>query len=129
MIGDGYWASGIVVKYREHSDDWSASVDFLDDGFCQDDSTEGRLHTRYFIGGSEALTRAIDVVKADAERLGIRFGVLDGETGRIYAHQDGEDPEYPMPDGWRELLAWQSERIGWTPTYPAPAPTPEGNTR
>jgi hypothetical protein len=35
----------------------------------------------------------------------------------LYAHQDGEDLDYPMPDDWVELLREQGERLGWGLPY------------
>lgn len=119
----GYWSTGITVKH--HNGKWAASVDFLDNGFANDDpdkghiSTEGKLHTRYFIADGEqvdGLTAAIDTVRADAERLGIIWR-SDDDVPTIYMKGDGEDPEWPAPDGWHELVNAQAERIGWTPSY------------
>ena len=84
MIGNGYWATGIVVRYAYSGSGgygWQARVEFRDDGFAGDAhagrvSTEGRLNTRYFVVDSEGgggLTAAVDAVKADAHRLGIAF--------------------------------------------------------
>jgi hypothetical protein len=94
MIGDGYWATGITVCWNEHLG-WVASVDFYDDGFCEQGSTEGTLKTRYWSNdASEAsLARQVDLVKADAERLGITFGRhADSVPCCLYYRGDGEDP-------------------------------------
>ncbi len=125
MIGDGYWATGIKVRANRASDGrvgWGAEVDYLDDGFVSDDadtghiSTEGRLRTRYFVKDGDTvggLTAAIDVVIRDAARLGI--GWRDEAGGpHLYVDGDGEDPDVWLPDGWRELLAEQSARLGWS---------------
>jgi hypothetical protein len=84
VIGDRYWATGIVV----HTDPgypgrWSAEVSYYDDGCLGDDnpdkgiiSTEGRVYTRYAVESGDtanALTTAINVVKTDAERLGVAW--------------------------------------------------------
>lgn len=119
----GYWSTGITVKH--HNGRWAASVDFLDAGFCNDDpdarqvSTQGTLHTRYFVRDGETvdgLTVAIDTMKRDAERLGIIWRSND-DVPTIYMKGDGEDPEWPAPIRWRELVNAQAERIGWTPCY------------
>ena len=121
MIGTNYWATGITV--RHHEGKWSATVEYLDAGFADDNadaqrvSTEGNLHTRYFLRDGEhasALTVAIDVVKADAERLGIVWGT---PGPFVYMKGDGEDETFPPPDGWRELVDAQARRLGWEPFY------------
>jgi len=128
MIGERYWSTGIAVAYAYAGGGdmgWAAQIDYNDNGFCNDDadagviSTEGILRTRYSVrDGAEkdALTAVIDVIRADAERLGIGFP--DAVTGPfVYYKGDGEDPEFPPPDGWREMLAAQAERIGWRVIY------------
>jgi hypothetical protein len=113
----GYWATGITVKH--HNGKWTASVTFHDNGFANDDpdagriSTEGTLHTRYYIADGEqvdGLTAAIDAVKADAERLGIIW-----RTPTVYMDQDGEGSDDSA--GWRSLVDSQAERLGWAPSY------------
>lgn len=122
MIGSRYWSVGIIVKYQASTDGWAATLELLDDGHAGDNqpgriSTEGELRTRYFVVGDEntdALTLAIDTLKADAEKLGIRW-----EDPNIYAHHDGNDTTWPMHLGWRELLTAQSRRLGWNAPYAA----------
>lgn len=129
MIGDGYWASGITVRYGYSGMDrygWGAKVDFYDSGFCDDDtdagavSTQGTLSTRYFVregtgADADGLATAVDVVKQDAERLGIRFG---GATPPVvYYEGDGEDEDWPPPDGWRGMVDAQAQRLGWRGIY------------
>jgi hypothetical protein len=112
MIGNGYWATGITVHHGyagSRGYGWGATLDFLDDGFMAEDSTQGTLCTRYYV---TSLARAIDLIKADAERLGITFRQGD-ELPMLYYKGDGEDPDYPPPVGWRAMLADQAERIGW----------------
>lgn len=125
MIGNGYWSTGITVNYNysgQGAYGWGAEVKYLDAGFCSDDadagivSTEGELRTRYYVRqGSEAdaLTVVIDVIKADAERLGITWQ----DTACVYYKGDGEDGDNPAPDGWRELVDAQSRRLGWHTIY------------
>lgn len=105
-------------------------MNYLDDGFANDDpdagriSTEGHLHTRYVVRDGEqidALTAAIDTVKADAERLGITFKAAD--VLHVYYEGDGEDSKCPPPDGWRETVNAQSRRLGWEPLYTETANT------
>ena len=120
--GTGYWSTGIIVRHNNGK--WAATVEYLDDGFADDRpddmhiSTEGKLHTRYLIGDGnhiDGLTAAIDAVKADAERLGIRWSTTP--SPRIYMEDDGDDPNWPAPAGWRTLLNEQARRIGWEPLY------------
>lgn len=123
MIGNGYWSNGITVRYSDGR--WSASVDYYDNGSANDRadtgdvSTEGRLHTRYFLRDgktTDALTVAIDVVKADAERLGITWNT-PGVGPFMYMLGDGENGGRDVPDNWRELVDAQARRLGWEPLY------------
>jgi len=121
VIGGGYWATGIIVAYRADTDSWWATVDFYDDGFIGDDdpaagivSTQGTLRTRYPVKG---LSAAIDVVKCDAERMGVSFRE-DGVVGPyVYYLGDGVNDDYPPPDGWRGMVNEQAQRLGWRPMY------------
>jgi len=121
-----YWSTGIVVSWRPerpgHAEAWGASLDFCDDGFVNDDpdlrhiSTEGRLYTRYAVEETEetsALALAIDVLIADAAKLGIEFRDPVIGCPMLYYRGDGEDSDCPPPPGYRELLAEQARRIGW----------------
>jgi hypothetical protein len=131
MIGNGWWATGITVRYGYSGMDlygWAAEVGFYDDGFCSDDtdtgtiSTEGTLRTRYFVRegsgpDADALTAAVDVVKADAGRLGIIFRQDGPMTPHVYYKGDGEDKDCPPPPGWEELIDAQSARLGWEGLY------------
>ncbi|MFC4006584.1 hypothetical protein ACFOY2_05085 [Nonomuraea purpurea] len=120
MIGSKYWSTGITVRYSNGA--WGGTVEYLDDGFANDDaatrriSTEGELRTRYFVKdceGADALTVVIDVLISDAERLGITWNAKAG----VYYHGDGEDSDWPTPDGWRGLVNAQSVRLGWETKY------------
>jgi hypothetical protein len=126
-----YWSTGITVCWRDTfdrstatpADTWAASLDFLDSGFADDDpdagkvSTEGTLRTRYFVHDGNTvsgLSVAVDTLIADAKRLGIGFN-----DPCLYYQGDGEGGDYPPPNGWREILAAESERIGWRNLYEA----------
>lgn len=120
----GYWATGITLRYRgyqgNHPESWGGNVNFYDDGFLNNNpaagevSTEGRLHTRYFVesyDGDAALTAVIDTLIADAGRLGIRF--VGTAAGKPMLWCESEDEDFPPPAGWRNMLRAQAERIGW----------------
>lgn len=64
----------------------------------------------------QVLTAVIDVIKADAERMGIRFPM--GSAGPyVFYEGDGEDEDCPPPEGWRDLLAKEAQRLGWESLY------------
>ena len=125
MIGKDYWATGITVNYGYSGSGaygWGAEVKYFDAGFCSDDtdagrvSTEGELRTRYYVRQGEtadALTVAIDTIKADAERLGITWQ----DNASVYYKGDGEDSEDPAPEGWRDLVDSHTRRLGWQAIY------------
>lgn len=120
MIGPNYWSTGITLRWRQDrdgNDTWAAIAKFLDSGFCSDDadhgyiSTEGELRTRYFVHDghrTDALTAAIDAVIGDAGRLGIQW-----RDPMLYMEGDGEDPEWPPPPGWQDLLREHAKQVGW----------------
>ena len=111
MIGDKYWSTGITLKWWDHDEKpWTATLSFYDDGFCDGRSTEGTLHLRYFVATA---AEAIDLLKADAERLGITWSSV-GNCPQLYLKGDGEDPEWPPPPNWQEHLAAEAKRIGWS---------------
>ena len=73
------------------------------------DATEGRLRVCYQV---DDLTRAIDTLKADAERIGITW-----KDPTIYYPGDGEWEDVEYPPDWREITVVQSERLGWRAVY------------
>lgn len=113
MIGSRYWSTGITV-WRAYGtrDEWFAEVSFFDDGFCQGGSTEGLVRTLYAV----PLHTAVDVLKADVERLGIEFQYPDGGP-RIYYRGDGENADCPPPAGWRLRIEATARRLGWRSPY------------
>jgi hypothetical protein len=135
MIGSKYWAVGISVRARQDRDGtlmWGATIDYLDNGFCDDDadlgqvSTQWTLHTRYLVRDgdqSAALPTILDVLIADAAALGVTFRAEDAPGPALFYHRDGVDPEWPPPPGWKELLAEQAARLGWRTLY-SPLETP-----
>ncbi len=129
MIGETYWSTGISVCYHGEGR-WGASVNFYDDGFCEAATTEGVLRTRH----SGPLSQVVDLVKADAERLGIRWATLLGAVPTVHCElwqrQDFPPPpsqDFPPPPNWRALVNAEAERLGWVPGYDAvPDAVPEG---
>jgi hypothetical protein len=103
MIGEGYWSTGIVIGLMDEQ--WNLRLEFFDDGWCDQKATEGTLKCRYLCDDLEA---SIDLLKADAERLGIGW-----RDPTIYYRGDGESPDWPAPPDWREILAKQCARLGW----------------
>jgi hypothetical protein len=120
---DTYWTTGISLRWDGSR--WGGRIDYYDDGFCDDDpdggrvSTEGVLRTRYMVRDgkeSSALRAVVDTLIGDAQRLGIRLGGPDGPPA-LYYDGDGEGADYPPPDGWRELVAAEAQRVGWKCPY------------
>lgn len=119
MIGSRYWSTGLALMYLPgHTSledgqrvprEWTARVDYFDDGFCEWRSTEGTLRLRY---QAPSLSEAIDLIKADSERLGI-----DWKAPTIYAPGDGEDDDVHLPDDWRALIRAECDRLGWRHSY------------
>ncbi|WP_225840302.1 hypothetical protein [Streptomyces sp. NK08204] len=126
-----YWSTGITVTYsplaeRIHDEPyggWHAKLDYMDDGFADNDpdagqvSTEGTLQTRYPVRNAKirsGLSIALNTLIADAKRLGVEFIAAGPYSAPwLYYRGDGEDAEYPPPDGWRETLAAEAQRIGF----------------
>jgi hypothetical protein len=106
MVGEQYWATGVNMRHFDGK--WAATVEFFDNGFCDDASTQGALRTRYFV----PLETAIDTIIADAAKLGIEF-----RERNLYAEEDGESKDWPMPEDWREVLEAQAKRIGFKWPY------------
>lgn len=100
MIGSKYWSTGVIVT--PCADKWSAEVQFFDDGFCNGDSTEGSLRTRYTVGLSDAL----DLVIKDAQRLGVEF-----KDPAVYVEGDKVD------DQLAQTIKVECDRLGWKNIY------------
>lgn len=108
MIGDKFIATGVSVKPNRDGKYW-ANLIFQDAGFCQDNTTEGTLTTRY----AQELGSALDVIIADARRLGVVFW----DQPAVYMYQDGEDKTIAYPADWRAQLQAQCNRLGWKFLY------------
>lgn len=120
MIGPGYWATGVTCKWTDsqvNGPGWSAELKFYDSGVLDDDpdagvvSTQGTLTTRYYVHGENGLTAALDVLIADAGRLGITLG----QPGRpsLYVPGDGEAEDVELPPDWLSALRAAADRLGW----------------
>ncbi len=119
--GSGYWSTGITVHYNEGRG-WGGVVEFYDDGFVDDAAdtgriaTQGELRTRYFVKDGDTVTglsAVVDVLRVDAERLGIRFRAVAADAPSLYYKGDGEWQDYPARDGWEALLEAEARRSGW----------------
>jgi hypothetical protein len=114
MIGVRYWSTGIMLKPDRwpRPDKWTASLTFLDNGFCEDDSTEGTLRLRYFVAD---LPLGLATLKQDAERLGIEWDNASGGP-TVYVVQDGELDSGDAPElrAFADNMAWS---LGWEPCY------------
>jgi hypothetical protein len=118
MVGPRYWSTGISIRWHADNDEWSVSLEFKDDGFCEEASTEGKLTLRYRVSD---LSTAIDTLKADAERLGIVWNTAVPACPTIYVEDDGEWEDRDYPPGWRGVVNAQAARLGWFPCYREPA--------
>lgn len=114
MIGQGYWSTGIRLTVWE-DDKFALALDFYDDGFAEDHTTEGTLKVRYIVHRSKVAEHA-QTLKQDAETLGIKFraDVADGPT--VYVEQDGEFDSGDRPD-LREFANATAEALGWRSAY------------
>lgn len=108
MIGGGYWITGITLM--PSGGKWAAAAKFFDNGFCEDDSTEGELRTRYYVPD---VAQALDLLIADLTRLGIRLRATCNVTPSIYMEGDGESVDVDYPQGWRQVLVKEAIRLGW----------------
>jgi hypothetical protein len=107
MIGERYWSTGIMIAPTTGG--WAVSLQFYDDGFAQDDATEGTMRVRYLVADAQ-LEHALRVLRADAERLGIRFGVGPELRPTVYAEDDENETA-------RRRANQLADALGWTPAY------------
>jgi len=112
MIGH-YWSTGITVRWEKHPYTGEIKVcpylEFYDDGWCDDASTQGKLTIRYWV---PALTAALATLMADAQRLGIIFNYKD-TVPWLYVEGDGKSPDVYLPANWKKELQFQARRLGW----------------
>lgn len=125
-----YWSVGITVAWAPFAEriagkiysGWHARLDFHDDGHCDNDpdagrvSTDGRLFTRYPVRDGEirtGLSAAIDTLLTDAKKLGIEMVPSASKRPGLFYEGDAKSAEHPPPEGWRNLLAAEAERVGF----------------
>lgn len=115
MIGNGYWSTGITVDWIDRDTyPWGVKLSFYDDGFADDDAaagrvaTEGQLRCRYYVAD---LGAALDVLIADARRMGIEFRQTAGTGPDLYS-ECGDTAS--LPEEVQDEMARQAERLGWT---------------
>lgn len=104
MIGQRFWTVGPVVHCSDGK--WGIKLGYYDNGFCDQDSVEGELRCRYMV---DDLSHGLDVLIADALRLGIEFR-SDISVG-LYYEGDGENPDYPPPADWEATIAREWKRL------------------
>lgn len=117
MIGSKYWATGItMVPYK--NDQWGLILEFFDDGFCDNESSEGMLRCRYAIE-TQDLEDRIKMLMHDARHLGIQLG--NGQKFALYIRGDGEHdlPYPPNPIDFTNALAAKCGLRGYQITEPA----------
>jgi len=114
VIGPGYWYTGAMCEFTPDGK-VGAYLDFYDDGFAQDGSTEGRLRVRHLVD-RHALVPALRLLIEDAARLGLRPTSGDFSP-TLYVHGDGEDASVFLPHDWRAILRSACTEIGWRYLY------------
>lgn len=108
MVGQKYYSPGITIKYHGVPNRWSAEVTFSDSGHANPKSTQGAVRNSYVID----LRSAIDVVKADAENLGIVW-----TEPCLFMHDDGRSTDFPPPENWQKIMMSEAARIGFRNIY------------
>lgn len=110
MIGNRYWSTGINLKYTPYSNQWCATLKFFDSGFCQDESTEGKLYTRYYIDDP---VQAIKTLIEDAVKLGIEFNLSDGKIILMWSKAERTN----RPKDWKSILEDIAKKTGTKSAY------------
>lgn len=63
------------------------------------------------------LSEVIDGLIANAKDLSVSIGLPNVLKPSLLLHAEGEDPEYPAPENWRQVIQDQCDRLGWTNIY------------
>jgi len=110
------WSVGITLKFGYAGGGlygWWAWVDFENSAEpVTDGCMSGRVSTKYGID----ICKAIDQVLELCSQIGVEFIEHADCLPAVYYLQDGDSKDYPPPEGWREILKAQADRIGWN-TY------------
>lgn len=106
-----FWSTGITIAWHRSGRVSASAVFQLTD--------PGGTEARGEIYSPEVALSLEDLIvkfRADVAARGIEFRVAPGLPPRLYAECDGEgDPaEHYYPPDWREQLAAEANRIGWT---------------
>lgn len=107
------WATGVTLKYGYSGGGlygWTAEICWFDNKFCEDKAVQGRIVTRYF---EESIELAIDTVMEVFEQFNIKKTDNEFIGFNLYYEGDGEDKEWPPPEGYRKLLRDEAEKRGW----------------
>lgn len=92
MIGNP-WTTGITVTdlggFTPDGKRFTVSLEFTDNGFCDNRAVDGSLRVRYVVADPVA---AVRMLREDAERIGITFRMTN-----LYA-QSGDEPD--TIEGW-----------------------------
>ena len=121
MIGDSYWSTGISIQKDDGK--WKVWLDFLDNGWVPEwDATEGRLRVCYQV---DDLTRAIDTLKADAERgrcpriIGVLLRIVEGKGFGFIRPDDGSQEYFAHVTAFRDRnLFFEGARVSFRPGEP-----------
>lgn len=103
MIGK-YWSTGIKIAFTGNK--WIAICQFYDDGFCEDDSTEGTIFLRYRV---EDLAKGIRTLIDDVLKLGIVFY----SNPALYIMEEYRGDEMPLPSTWQDVIKPIAQEIGF----------------
>lgn len=110
MIGSQYWSTGPILHYYGDGD-WGVVLNFFDDGFCNQESTQGEIRSRYI---SKDIDLLLKTILEDSKKLNIKL-----LEPNLFVYQDGEYKdlkEYAnMPENWRENLSHyaKNHKLKW----------------
>lgn len=118
MIGPNYWTTGVKITFVNATGQHKAELDFLDDGWADQTSTEGTLRARYYRDSS--IADSVRLLLVDATKLGITYrNHLTKSPLCLYVPGDGEGDISHWPANWRELIQAAADELGWENIYKA----------
>lgn len=92
-------------------DGWWAKLQWTDGNYSDGNGpVEGEIHTSY---AQPTLQQAINRIVGYADRLGVCL-YRDADNWCLCYSQDGDDRDYPPPEGWLDMLAAEAARRGWS---------------